>query len=326
MSRAFVADKKRLIKNLVIIDGHVRTGKFFMGNVLDGFEKIDHYQCVGVLEQVPHLEYLGFIPRQTAKFLIQTTIDTYGYNMRVGRDLNFRKGDKSSLVGSFEEKRYVKRMNEEKGYKQVLRDIASDGRYSVFILHEIMMNIKLLFEAFPQLKVLRMNRHPVDVIHSWYKKGWCKREATDPFSFGPCITAKDGDIAWYAHPWREKYNVLSHMDRVIECLNYLSRSAKKGYASLESKYQKRINVISYENLVEEPQKVLKSIGKFLKIDPSKHMSKILEKEHCPGKISLDAREDKKKFIEKKASRAGFETLLRLSKEYEDNYQLLNWLQ
>ena len=321
-----VDTKPLLVKNLLLIEGHTRAGKFFLGKILCGFDKIEHYQYESIIEVTGHLEMLKFIPRETAKFLLQLHIDECAYNIRVGRKLNFRLSDNSSLLNSFDMARYVRRAFEERPHHEVLSEFRHDGRYSTFVTHESMLNIKLYFETFPHLKVISIIRHPVDVIHSLYMKGWGKREGQDPISMGPCIATDNTSVPWYAFNWAKQYMKMAQMDRIIYMMKNLSILNQKGYQALSPKEKNRILIIKHENIIQKTDHIIKKIGNFLKVNPQKFMPNLLKREGCYRRILPEGREKKIREIKKKASKEIFEEMMALAQDYEKKSESGKWVQ
>ena len=120
--------RKPLVKNLLLLEGHTRAGKFLLGKVLDGFEQIEHFQYVGLIEQLPFLERLGCISRDAAMSLLQIAVDENAYHLRIGRNLNFRNSDSSSLLKSFFLDRYIPRAFESDN-PEIVQEFKKTKRY-----------------------------------------------------------------------------------------------------------------------------------------------------------------------------------------------------
>src|SRR3989344_7801208 len=92
-----VGEKAPLVENLLIIEGITRSGKFLLANILSGIEEIEPVQYSGLLEQIPFLVSFGLIEQNTAKQLLRCEVDMRCYEMLIGRNLNYRLSDKSSI-------------------------------------------------------------------------------------------------------------------------------------------------------------------------------------------------------------------------------------
>ena len=101
--------KNILVKNLVLIDGLGRAGKFFLGKIVSGFENIEYFQYASIFEQIPYLFKLGALSEDAAICLLQNHIDEYHYYRQLGRNLNLRVDDATSIDNSLEKEIYYKR-------------------------------------------------------------------------------------------------------------------------------------------------------------------------------------------------------------------------
>lgn len=313
----FATDKESLVKNLVLIDGLGRAGKFFLGKIVSGFKKIEYFQYVSILEHLPYIERLGGITEDAAIALLKVNIDEHAYNMRIGRNFNLRYGDASSLYNSYELNEYLKRGLKQVNNEEVINAFRKDGRYSLFVTHENLPNIGLFFKAYPSIKILNLIRHPVDVAHSWLLRGWGSRFGFDPLSFIPVVKGKQNYVPWYASDWKDEYEKASEIDRIIKSIAALLKYGKETYDSLDDDQKKRILVVSYENLVEQTNEVISLICSFLETEPSDSMPQILSRERCPGRLPEEKRKKKAEEIGTLASKDCYSLLMKLAKEYKE---------
>ena len=85
-----LANRKPLVKKLLMLDGMGRAGKFLVANILNGFADVEPVQLCGLLEHIPGFEKLGFIEKRTAEELLHHEIDMHAFEMLIGRTLNHR--------------------------------------------------------------------------------------------------------------------------------------------------------------------------------------------------------------------------------------------
>lgn len=301
----------------VILDGIARTGKFFLGKIFCGLENIEYFQYVSVIEQIPYLYRLGFIDETAAMALLQVNIDENCYNMQVGRNINLRMDDGSSVINSLESELYKKRTISKIDKEFIVKN--SSKRFAPFITHETLPNIEIFFKAFKNIKVISLRRHPIDVIHSWLLRGWGNRfESGDLFAFVPLLKKESLIFPWYVNGWEEEYHKISEAEKIIKCIYTLMNNEKVSFKNLQNKYKKRILFIRYEDLVENPTKSITQMSKFIKTSPSNRMKKILKNENCPNEISKQKRKEKLIDISQKTSKKYLEMLHVLSNEYEDS--------
>lgn len=317
MDKTRIARKEPFVKKVIFLNGIGRAGKFFLGKIVSGYEQIEYFQYLSLLEHLPYLERLGCITEDAAISLLQTNVDEHAYNTWIGRNLNLRYDDASSIYNSNEAERYLRRpLTPISG--EIVKDVAASGRNSLFILHDSLSNVKIFFKAYPKMKWINLDRHPADIIHSWYLRGWGHRFASDPLSFIPLICkGKEGHSApWYTYEWKEEYEKIPEMDRIIKSITTLLEIEKSAYESLSKNHKKQILFVSYEGLVENTKETIDKIATFLNVQISSRMPLILNRERCPSKISVETRAKKIKYIKKIASKNMFNLMMNFVSKYE----------
>lgn len=309
-----IGKKQPLVNNLLFIEGVTRSGKFLLANILNGFPGIEPVQQHGLLDQVPFWTKSGLINHETAQELLRSEIDTYCYEMLIGRNFNHRTLDKSSIYNVPDSKKYLAR-SKEKDISKIMKRFNKEKLTSFFIMHELMPNIEIYFETFPELKVISITRSPADLVFSWYKRGTGKGYLTDPRIAKAMIQGKHGPVLWFMDEWKDVYHELSEIDRVILSIKTLSDMCKAAYWSLPQKYQKRILFVSHEDVLNNPEKVIKSISNFLDKKPLPEMKLILKREKLPISENSESRSKKLEEIKKIASKKYFDILFKMEKNH-----------
>lgn len=313
--RIKIGNKVPLVKNILFVEGVSRAGKFLLANILNGFEGIEPVQQHGLLDQVPFWAKSGLIDQNTAQELLRSEIDTYCYEMLIGRNFNHRRWDKSSIFNVPRFQKYLAR-SKEKDISKIMERFNKETPTSFFIMHELMPNIKIYFDILPELKVISIMRNPVDLVFSWYKRGTGKAYLTDSRIAKAIVQGKYGAVMWFMHKWKDVYHQLSEMDCIILTIKTLSDMYKATYRNLPQKYQKRILFVSYEDVLSNSNKIIKTVGNFLNKKPLPEIKLILKKEKLPAPESSELRNQKLETIKKKASKKYFDILVKLNDEYK----------
>ena len=317
-----IGKRKPLVKDILLIEGISRAGKFLLANLLHSFRGVEHVQYYGLLEHIPFLEKFGLIEKKTAREVLRCEIDSHCYEMLIGRNLNYRKTDKSSIFNDPAYEEYLNRCKEpdgdwaiEKYYKEEL--------CSMFIVHELMPNIKIYFDTFPKLKVISIQRSPIYLVYSWYSRGLGKRFSDDSKLFSIPLQERGKNIPWFAADWGKEYLILSEMDRIIVSIEWITRASEKSYRRLSPKNKKKILYISYEDVLTSTSKVLKKIKIFLERQiKEEDMNTILKCEKLPNPHYSESKSDKLALIREKSSPYYFKRLLDLEAEYVKNKKVL----
>ncbi len=314
--------RERLVDNVLLIEGITRAGKFLMGNILDGFEGVEHYQYLGLLEHMPFLERLKFINRAVAKAIIQCQIDNNAYDLMVGRNINFRFDDKSSIYNSPRLKEYVQRTLNGDG-DDIVKAIQQHGSYFTYIVHEVFPNIMLYFDIYPDCKVVRIDRDPIDLVYSWYNRGWGRRWGQDLKDFSLSIKGGNGKpLPWFIYRNIDEYEKANEMNKVIISIASIAEMGREAYNSFNDGQKKRIHMLTFENLVAHPDEEIKRLSAFLGRKPLPGMDIIKARAKIPDAHPREARGKKINSIKQKSSPEYFSRLMQLEEGYEKNSTLL----
>jgi len=260
---------------------------------------------------------LGSITDDATIAFIKAQLDEHAYNMYLGRNLNFRYDDATSIYNSLKLDIYLKRSLKPYG-PAIKKEIIINNSLPLFILHESFSHIKTLYKAYHEMKFIHLIRHPVDVVHSWFMNDWGRRYQSDPFSFIPVLQSNNDLVPWHADDWKDEYGTLSNIDRIIKNISFLSNLDRKTFLSLEKKHKKILLEIKYERIVEQTHEVIDCLSIFLSKKQHDQINYILTKEKCPNKISLKQRANKLKEIKKIASEKYINLLNEMINQYENN--------
>lgn len=262
-----------LVKNLLLIEGPGRSGKFILANIVTGFQGVEPIQYYDLLEHLPFLEKFGFIDKKAAQELIRGTIDTHSFEMLLGRGFNYRRNDLSSIFNHPLHKKYLQRA-EQSDWDAAFKKFKKEKPYSLYIAHELLPNIEIYFEMFPSLKVISLQRSPVALVNSWLKKGIARRFGSDPRLMNILLDHKSGPTPWFINGWQEEYNRLSETDRTIKTILSIQKMYGKAYRRLRPEWKKKILMLRFEDMLLDAPGTVEKIGKFLKRKPLPEIKKI----------------------------------------------------
>ena len=314
-----VLERKNIfVDHPLLVEGVSRSGKFLLGNLLAGIEGIEGIQWVGMVEQLVHLYHLGHIEREALKAIILIQFDNLAYQRMIGRNLNFRYDDKTSIYNSPNPKAFLERCLGADG-EVVVDFVKANNLCFSFLIHEAFQDIDLFLEASSHLKVIHVERHPVDLVFSWFKRGWGRRLGTDTRDCTVILEGKKGPLPWFAHDAEEKYAEVSEMDRVINALFLINHMAETRRVRLSNEQKKGIHFISYEALLVEPDRELEKIATFLGRKVSPQWATIKLKENLPTSHPREIRKEKEKEIIRLASPEALSLLRKMEKKYSERW-------
>jgi hypothetical protein len=127
-----------------------------------------------------------------------------------------------------------------------------------------------------------------------------------------------GPVPWYAIDWKDEFENISGIDRIIRSISHLIKLGNESEFSLTIRQKKQILTIKYEDVVEKTGMVIDKISLFLNSSPLNNIDEILKKENCPRSLKINNRNKKEKFILSKASQKYISLVIEMSKNYNTN--------
>jgi hypothetical protein len=301
---------KLLNKNILFLDGLGRAGKFFLGKIIGGFIDVDYFIYNPIIEHIIQLGGEGVIQEKDASALLSIYLNMSVYDYSLGRNLNTRRSDSSSIFNSFEPDFYLKRLNIDEGISGV-KKIIKNNRYSTFMVHECTAYFNIIKKTAPSSKIILIRRNPIDVAYSWYMRGWGERFGTDPLAFIPTLGGERGiPIPVYAKNWIDKYENMNKCERVVSSVLYLMKEEEINVNIYDD-----ILPVYYENLMIDPYTTIEIISNFLEKLPHSSISKIIEKEVRVFDFASERKNKVKILKSKMKNPILFDSL----KDYEDVY-------
>ena len=324
MSVKFSIDKPTLVKNLIVIDGLTRTGKFFLGKLTSGLNNIEYFQHSFVLDYLHYMVRLDAITKDGFISLIRSVVDQSCYDHCIGRNLNLRFDDQSSIHNAPEYDKYILRSRTAFDRDKIVEHLSDKNHNFLFVLHNSLANANIMFKAFPDLKIIHLIRHPIDLIYSWMMKDYGEIDLNSnadlfkKIGVLPSIAGMNGPLPWFSYSNQSEYESLNQVDRIIASIQTLITLGGNTFASLPDNKKKQIMFIKYEYIVEKTNSAIDEISKFLGTNKSKFMDEIIVKENCPNVIDVAERDEKKKIIFNKATNKYYRIIEDLEKKYEQS--------
>jgi hypothetical protein len=315
------SSKNNKVDNILLIDGITRTGKFFLAKIVSEFKEIEYFQYLQAIEQVPYIYGLGGINKDAAIALLKSTVDYGVYNQILGRNLNHRVLDRSSIFNSITPEIYLKRQFKNFETNEVIQLMRAADKTFPFVTHNALANVDLFLDAYPNLKMIHIIRDPVELVYSWYKKNYGNLNSKDSLSIDPYIEKNGSAVPWYHAGWDN--NEMGEVDCIIKSIKTLLDLNAEKVSTLSSLDKSRIFIIKYEDLVINPSLEVKRLGDFLGLPIGTEIKKILLKESLPNKSLMNNHNENSNFIYDLASNSFAKMLNNMESNYNNNTSYCN---
>ncbi|MAF96641.1 MAG: hypothetical protein CMM60_12930 [Rhodospirillaceae bacterium] len=288
--------------------------------LVSNFKRMEYFQPFEPVDHIPIFWRLGKLDFETARAFLRMEMDSAIYNRAVGRNMNLRRADSSSIHLALNHDEYIRRA-ENPDTDGVMEKFNADGRWPLFFTHEMLPNIELFFSVAENLKVIEPMRHPVDLAYSWYRRGWGERWGEDPLAFIPAVDVGGKAVPWFAADWADEYLSLNPIDRVIRGILALLDLFEETYGGLTTEHRDQVYFLSYEHLLDSPAEEIEKLAAFLETEPLEEMTALAAREGLPRENPDEKLEGKLKEMAEIAFPENIRRLVEAGRRHEEGVGL-----
>ncbi len=309
-----IPDTKIFSSKLVFVGGLSRCGKAFLCPIVSSFKNSEMFICEPVSENIYHAHYLKKIDYDLAKFFLKRIYNERIYNLNIGRNLNKKVGDYSSITKFKDPKIYFERENS--GKNKSNKNFKSNSFYPI-MFHDVMLSPQLILDSFRDVKIIYIDRHPVDIIIEWIKKGYDGKHSSSKKNTGLSFYYKN---KFYPYWWfgNEKnfFKIKNKLERIILVLKKIYIDQKINFIKFKKRYPQNFFYVNYDVMTSKTDHTIKKIIKFLNTKNDKNTFKIVKRENGNREIDINDRFNKRDYIVKRISKKYLKILNNLEKTYE----------
>lgn len=303
--------------HLIGIDGITRSGKFWLGDLITYFEGVEPVIHEPTLDYISIKAYYGELDKAAATELIKNIVSYKCFSSSIGRNLNFRLGDSSSVYNHPRRSELLNRVHQlrDATYEKLKPMRFEEACYPV-LAHDWLSVWSVQAQALPGMKMIRVERNPIDLVYAWYETGIGRND----MAFSHRYICDGRSLPWFAKEFAREFPNQSEVDRIINSIAYLAELASPVMSASMRTSASALLVTSYERLGENPEAEVARISNFIERSPISAMSAFLQTQKAKGRSnSMLSQERAKKleFIKTAASRKGLERLLDLTARYEN---------
>lgn len=309
MSKLFA----KIYKNKILgVSGFTRSGKALLMKIISTFENVEKSHTDIMMEQFYYMHKIKKINFNNASYLLRKNFTISLFYNSIGRNINYKKKDFSSIFNYHNPDLYL---NRSKSFKEKISTIPKKYLFQI-MLHSGLNSSELLMKSLTTLQIIEIYKNPMELVYSWIKKNYGKLNIYEkPNVYILTIKYRDKTLPYYASGWEAKFLRMNKYDKCANMIFRLWDERKRQIKKLTLKQKKRILFISFDNLVTNPKEEIIKISKFLKKKSTKKTFQELKKEKIPRKLYGNEYNIKASFLKKKLSKKFYTKLLK----YEDEY-------
>ena len=345
MKKIHTSRDNEMFRKVVIVDGQAGCGKTMLSPIISSYKRVELLTYIFEIEFILRLYNLNKIKKDSAISMIKVFTDHKLYQSMMGREVNFRLSDISSVYNYANPEIYLKRIKD-KGDEKIPNLISKTQPILNFTSHDLLENIDCLFEAYgKKLFFIEVVRHPLYMIiqQSLNMKNLINssRDVDIYYKY------KNIEYPHFAYGWEEIFNKINPVEKAIHLMNInckINNMKRKKISN--SKFRNNFLTIPFESFVKNPNLYLNKIKNKINTVNTSKTSSFIKKANIPRKkiadgIPLDIykrcgwQPSKKGFTEKEelifrrhylvknnVSKHYIKIIDNLSKNYEKNYSFL----
>lgn len=312
--------KNLLLHKLAIVDGVGRCGKSLLLNLLTCFESVEKMDFIDTIEHVSIANKFQKISHDAGVAILQTSIDTALYNSMIGRSINTRLSDDSSIYQYHSPAKYLQRSLNQDG-PAISTRVQNEKPIYLCWTHDLIHKADLIFDAFQdKLLFFYINRRPIDIIYEWhYIKNYAERMSSDPTEMQLCIKYKNTSVPEIAYGWEDEFLSSTPLDRTIKLIYTYFRLNYEGLLK-KQKYQ-NLHVFNFDDMVTNPTKTIDKLKNIINRETLPVLNRVLRNSNCPRILNKTDYENRKKTILQNASKPYVDLLSEMDDIYNDISQL-----
>ena len=156
------------ISNIVFVSGNTRSGKALLLKIIASLSGIEKVNVNFLMEQANFLLFTKSIKKDAAVYFLRRSFSILDYNLRIGREINFRKNDYTSIYNFKNPKKYIRNLKSKEGDK-IIKDLKKEKNIIPLMLHNGLLTTNI-FDAFDNFKIFEIIRNPISSVFSWINK------------------------------------------------------------------------------------------------------------------------------------------------------------
>ncbi len=305
--------------NLMIIDGITRSGKFWLADFMGYFENVEPVIHEASMDYVAIRAFYNELDQDAAREILRNMVSNKCFSISIGRELNFRLADSSSIYHNPQRSKYLNRVHSlpDRNFENLKTVDYTEVTFPI-LSHDWLSIWGVQQEAFPDIKIVRVERNPVDLVYAWLDTGI----GLGQMAFGHRLEYNNKTYPWFAMDFCDKYDQLTDAERIILSISYLCNSA---WANIKRLKEKRGSIIctSYERMGEQPEAEMNRISDFIGRKQLPVMDSFIalqgRKNRSVEQLRI-GRERKINFIGERCSDSFMNMLTDLQQEYETEIQ------
>ena len=334
-----IVRQRLLAEKIVFVDGQPGCGKTMLSPIIASLDRVELVNYVFEIEFICRLLSLRKIESDAAVAMVRMLVDHKLYQTMMGRDVNFRFSDLSSVFRDSNPWRYFKRIFQE-GDMAIPQKIKEEKPILNLTTHDLLsVSDPIISGLGARVVLIEVVRHPLYMIKQQYLN--IVRLIDNPRDIQICIEYKGRQLPYFANGWEEKFINSNDMEKAVFSLQAMEKASETKRRVWLDDVGLSIISIPFEKFVIDPMPYMKKIEEALDTHAGQKTRKIMKKQNVPRKQLADSpalaiykrcgwtppsgvseQEElnvRRNFVAEKGSTEALDVIDRLSEEYVSRY-------
>ena len=280
-----ISRKAHLAEKIVFVDGLPGCGKTLFSTLIASMDRVELLGYAYEVQHICALYYLDKIPIDAAKAMVSIQTDLKIYNTMMGRDVNFRPTDLSSVFKNHNPSRYLQRLFGP-GDEKVPEMIQQENPILNLAVHNLLSYSEPIWQALRDRCVfIEIVRHPLYMVRQQALN--MSQLLGDVRNFEVNYAHKGFDLPYYIHGWEKDYLNSNSLERTIYLIDKLTHRTNIARKKLKEEYQAKIITIPFELFVLNPEPWMQKIADVLGTNILDSTRKVMSEQNVPRNMVAD---------------------------------------
>lgn len=259
---------------MIFVDGLPGCGKTMLNTIISTLSDVESLSYCYQIEQICKLSWLRKLSPDASTHLIELILDEAIYNQFLGRNVNTRPNDLSSIYRYNDPEKYLIRIREA-SEDEVCSEIDSRKPILNFAIHNNLPFSKPLFSALPDRALyIHLDRHPVLMLEQQARN--FSRHVSTAKDFEAYIADNSGNrFPIIALDWVDVFNHGTSYDKAVN-FSYYYREYLRNISFPSFVYFEK-----FETFLKEPMRLLNRISDAIGARPTDATISELVKQRVP---------------------------------------------
>ena len=275
----------------LIVTGMKNSGKSLVIGLLEAFSSLQTTFKDFRIEHLLQLQHYDLIDKELAASLVRYNVDFNFFDLQMGRGLNFRIGDETSIWRMINPAESFALIAGSSGTTATKLNKTND-ELSVFDCHNGLLYLEFISNALPNSAMVNVTRCPISVIFSWVRDGLFEDvNLKRPRSQILQINHHGTPVPLFASSWPDDFLRMGGPDRAVRIFTELHSQETLRKKKLR---EYKINYLDlvFEDILVDPTKTIASLQAFLNTNSLPSLAKIFGRERVPRITASDERDRK----------------------------------